>query len=85
MKEGPGSGVGLMTVQVGDLVAGANLVTPPRTPVSARPPRSCPSTGCRPCLIMDGERLAGMITDRDLRSRCVAAGLSTERAGVARS
>jgi CBS domain-containing protein len=28
---------------------------------------------------MDGGRLAGMITDRDLRSRCVAAGLSPER------
>lgn len=31
-------------------------------------------------LIVDGERLRGIVTDRDLRSRCVAAGLSTDQA-----
>lgn len=30
-------------------------------------------------LIVDHDRLLGILTDRDLRSRCVAAGLSTER------
>ncbi|MCU7812095.1 MAG: CBS domain-containing protein, partial [Candidatus Thiodiazotropha sp. (ex Notomyrtea botanica)] len=29
-------------------------------------------------MLMNGDRLAGMITDRDLRKRCVAAGLSPE-------
>ena len=29
-------------------------------------------------MIMDGERLSGVITDRDLRKRCVAAGVSPE-------
>jgi CBS domain-containing protein len=29
-------------------------------------------------MLMDGERLAGLVTDRDLRKRCVAAGLSPE-------
>lgn len=30
-------------------------------------------------LLLDGERLAGILTDRDLRNRCVAAGLATDR------
>ena len=73
LKEEPGTG--LMTVQVGDLVG--------RKPVSARPETSLREAAqimtearVSSLVIMDGERLVGMLTDRDLRSRGLAAGLA---------
>ncbi|MFY9976434.1 MAG: putative nucleotidyltransferase substrate binding domain-containing protein [Chromatiaceae bacterium] len=78
MTETPASGSGLMTVQVGDLVTREPISTSPETSIRAAA-QIMSEHRVSSLLIMDGERLAGMITDRDLRSRCVAAGLSTER------
>ncbi|KAA6185993.1 cyclic nucleotide-binding/CBS domain-containing protein [Thiohalocapsa marina] len=65
----------LMTVQVRDLLA--------RDLVSAAPDTSIQEAagimsraGCSSLVILDGERLAGIVTDRDLRNRCLAAGVS---------
>lgn len=78
MTDTPASGSGLMTVQVGDLVRREPITTTPGTSIRAAA-QIMSEHRVSSLLIMDGERLAGMITDRDLRSRCVAAGLSPER------
>lgn len=78
MTDTPSSGSGLMTVQVGDLVRREPITTTPGTSIRAAA-QIMSEHRVSSLLIMDGERLAGMITDRDLRSRCVAAGLSPER------
>ncbi|MBI2307422.1 MAG: cyclic nucleotide-binding/CBS domain-containing protein [Rhodocyclales bacterium] len=56
-----------------------------RTPVAAPPTLSIREAAQRmsearvsALMIVDGERLAGIVTDRDLRRRCLAAGLSPE-------
>jgi CBS domain-containing protein len=78
MTETPASGSGLMTVQVGDLVTREPISTSPETSIRTAA-QIMSEHRVSSLLIMEGEHLAGMITDRDLRSRCVAAGLSTER------
>jgi CBS domain-containing protein len=78
MTDTPSSGSGLMTVQVGDLVRREPITTAPETSIRAAA-QIMSEHRVSSLLIMDGEHLAGMITDRDLRSRCVAAGLSPER------
>ncbi len=78
MVDAPSTGTGLMTVRVRDMVNRAPIATTPDT--SIREAAGIMSEHhVSSLLIMDGERLAGMITDRDLRSRCVAAGLPTDR------
>lgn len=69
---------GLFQVRLSDLIS--------RTPVTAAPDTSIRAAAqlmteqrVSALLIMDGEHLLGLITDRDLRSRCVAEGLSTEQ------
>ena len=78
MVNAPAAGTGLMTVRVGKLVN--------RSPVSATPETSIRGAAqimsehqVSSLLIMDDDRLAGIVTDRDLRRRCVAAGLPTDR------
>lgn len=78
MTDTPSSGSGLMTVQVGDLVRREPITAGPETSIRAAA-QIMSEHRVSSLLIMDGERLAGMITDRDLRNRCVATGLSTER------
>ena len=72
------SGSGLMTVRVGDLVNREPISTPPETSIRGAA-QIMSEHRVSSLLIMDGERLAGMVTDRDLRNRCVAAGLPTDR------
>ncbi len=69
---------GLMTVTTRDLLR--------RKPVMASPSLSIREAAgimsaerASALLLMEGEQLAGIITDRDLRNRCVATGLSTEQ------
>jgi len=78
MTDTPESGSGLMTVRVGDLVNREPISTSPDTSIRGAA-QIMSEHRVSSLLIMDGERLAGMITDRDLRNRCVAAGLPTER------
>lgn len=78
MTESPASGIGLMTVRVRDMVRRAPIATGPETSIRDAA-RLMSEHHVSSLLIMDGEHLAGMITDRDLRNRCVAAGLATDQ------
>jgi len=74
----PASGAGLMTLRVGTLINRALVTATPETSIRAAA-QSMAENNVSSLLIMVGERLAGLITDRDLRKRCVAAGLPTDR------
>ncbi|NVZ09597.1 cyclic nucleotide-binding/CBS domain-containing protein [Allochromatium humboldtianum] len=78
VTESPSSGTGLMTVRVRDMVRRGPIATGPETSIREAA-RLMSEHHVSSLLIMDGERLAGMITDRDLRNRCVAAGLATDQ------
>jgi CBS domain-containing protein len=78
MTDTPSSGSGLMTVTVGDLVGREPITTGPETSIRAAA-QIMSEHRVSSLLLIEGERLAGMITDRDLRNRCVAAGLATDR------
>ncbi|NCA71181.1 MAG: cyclic nucleotide-binding/CBS domain-containing protein [Sphingobacteriia bacterium] len=78
MVESPATGSGLMTVKIGDLIKRTPITTSPLTSIREAA-RIMSEHRVSSLLIMDGDQLAGMITDRDLRNRCVAAGLATDR------
>lgn len=78
MVEAPAAGTGLMTVRMRDMVSRPPITTSPHTSIREAAGIMC-EHHVSSLIIMDGERLAGMITDRDLRRRCVAAGLPTDR------
>lgn len=72
------AGRALMTVQIGELIS--------RELVSAHPDTSIQEAAqimsdarCSSLVLLEGERLAGMITDRDLRNRCLATRLDPQR------
>jgi len=76
LQQNSGGGGSLMAVTAGELVA--------RAPVTARPAitiRAAAEVMAREkvssLLLMEGEQLQGIVTDRDLRSRCLAAGLDS--------
>jgi CBS domain-containing protein len=75
IKEEPSSGAGLMTVRVSDLVGRSLIYCTPDTSICDAA-RIMTRDRVSSLVVMDDERLAGMITDRDLRSRCIAADLS---------
>jgi CBS domain-containing protein len=77
LKDGPTSGFGLMTVRVRDLI-NRNLISAPAESSIREAARIMTEHRVSSLVIMDGERLAGMITDRDLRSRCIVAGIAPE-------
>jgi CBS domain-containing protein len=77
LKEGPASGVGLMKVKVGDLVVRNLIATAPGSSIREAA-RIMTEHRVSSLVVMDGDRLAGMITDRDLRSRCIVPGLSPD-------
>ncbi|WP_295880469.1 putative nucleotidyltransferase substrate binding domain-containing protein [uncultured Thiohalocapsa sp.] len=71
------AGTALMTVQVGDLLS--RPVTQGGPDISIRDAARIMSEARVSSLVLvDEGRLVGMITDRDLRNRCLAAGLSPE-------
>jgi CBS domain-containing protein len=75
IKEGPATGSGLMTVRVSDLLGRSLIFCTPDTSICDV---ATLMTDYRvsSLIVMDGAKLAGLVTDRDLRSRCIAAGLS---------
>jgi CBS domain-containing protein len=73
-----GAGTELMTVRVGDLVARELVSTTPDASIEEAA-RIMSEQRCSSILILDDGRPAGIITDRDLRNRCVAAGLAPSR------
>jgi CBS domain-containing protein len=78
MVDAPAAGTGLMTVQIGNMINRAPIVATPETSIREAA-QIMSEHRVSSLLLMEGDRLAGMITDRDLRSRCVAAGLPTDR------
>jgi CBS domain-containing protein len=77
IMEEPSAGAGLMTVRVEDLLGRSLVSASPETSIRDAA-RIMTEARVSSLIVMDGERLAGMVTDRDLRSRCVAAGLAFE-------
>jgi len=71
---GPGGSPGGMTVRVSDLLNRPLVAATPDTSIRDAA-RIMTEHRTSALMLMEGERLAGMITDRDLRSRCIAAGL----------
>ncbi|MEY6432938.1 DUF294 nucleotidyltransferase-like domain-containing protein [Thioalkalicoccus limnaeus] len=78
IKDTSTSSTGLMTVRIGDLVGSTLIHASPETSIGEAA-RIMTEHRVSSLVIMDGERLAGIITDRDLRGRCLAAGLSRQR------
>ncbi len=74
LRDNPAASSGLMTVRIGELIHRAPVAVTPGTTIRDAA-RIMTENRVSSLLIMDGERLAGMVTDRDLRSRCIAAGL----------
>ena len=72
------SGGNLLTVNIRDFVAGRSVISAPPEASIREAARLMTEFRVSSLFIMDGERLAGLVTDRDLRSRCIAAGLSFE-------
>lgn len=69
---------GLMTVTAQDLIRRSPVIADPA--ISIREAAGIMSAErASALLLMEDGKLAGIITDRDLRNRCIAAGLSTDR------
>ncbi|MGQ9660701.1 MAG: putative nucleotidyltransferase substrate binding domain-containing protein, partial [Thermochromatium sp.] len=69
---------GLMTVRVRDMIRRTPITAPPETSIRDAA-RLMSEQHVSSLLIMDGEHLVGLVTDRDLRTRCIAAGLPTDQ------
>lgn len=78
IKDTSTSGTSLMTIRVGDLAGPTLIHTKPDTSIEEAA-RVMTENQVSSLVIMDGDELTGIITDRDLRSRCLAAGLSRQR------
>jgi CBS domain-containing protein len=74
----PSTGSGLMTLRVGKLINRPLVTATPETSIREAA-QIMSEHKVSSLLIMVEDHLAGLITDRDLRSRCVAAGLPTDR------
>jgi CBS domain-containing protein len=72
------AGTALMTVQVRDLLGRALIAATPATSI-ADAARIMSEARCSSLVITDADRLAGIVTDRDLRNRCLAADLPPSR------
>lgn len=68
----------LMTVQVRDLL-GRDLISAAPEISIAQAAGIMSEHRCSSLVLLEGERLAGIVTDRDLRNRCLATGLSPDK------
>ena len=78
MKQASAGNTALMTVQVRDLLSRDLVHATPDTSIEAAARLMCEAS-CSSLVITDQERLAGIVTDRDLRNRCLAVGLAPSR------
>jgi len=74
IKAGSATGIGGMTVRVSDLLSHPLVAATPDTSIRDAA-RIMTEHRTSALILMAGEGLASMVTDRDLRSRCIAAGL----------
>jgi len=78
MKEPVGQNANLMTMDTGDLTESRVVSAGPDTSIQEIA-RIMDDERVSSIMIMEGEQLLGMVTLRDLRSRCLAVGLSSDR------
>ncbi len=78
IREDPGTGTSLLTVQVGELLTHPLVSVPPETTIREAAQRMTEARISSLLILDEGQQLLGMVTDRDLRSRCIAAGLSAQ-------
>jgi CBS domain-containing protein len=71
-----GSSIAQMTVEVSHLLKKSPVVISVNSTIRDAA-KLMSDKNVSSVMLMDGDRLAGMVTDRDLRKRCVAAGLAT--------
>ncbi len=76
--QAPTSGSAILKTRLHDLPR-RDLVTVPATASVREAATTMAGEGVSALLVMDGARLAGIVTDRDLRSRVLAAGVDPER------
>ncbi|WP_296899248.1 CBS domain-containing protein, partial [Thiohalocapsa sp.] len=74
-----GAGTELMTVQVGQLLRHDLVYASPDTSIHEAARAMSEGKGSSLVILAENGDLAGMITDRDLRNRCLAAGLPPDR------
>ena len=72
------SSVSLMATSLGDMIGRAPITLPPETPIR-QAAEVMVEHGISSILVTEDERLAGIVTDRDLRSKVLAAVLSSDR------
>lgn len=77
-QDAPRGGGGLLTVAVGTMLERPPVFVGPQTAIREAA-RLMTSERVSSLLVMDGDTLVGMVTDRDLRSRCLAADLAATR------
>ncbi|EIC23127.1 DUF294 nucleotidyltransferase-like domain-containing protein [Thiorhodovibrio frisius] len=75
---GTSASASLMTVRVRDLL-GKNLISAPPGISIEQAARVMSEARCSSLIIMEDKQLRGLLTVRDLRDRCLAAGLSPQR------
>ena len=76
-NNGDGSSIAQMTVEISHLLKKAPITADVSSTIREAA-QLMSEKNVSSVMLMDGERLAGMITDRDLRKRCVAAGISPD-------
>ena len=75
IQDAPQGGGGLLTVAVGSMLERPPVFVGPNIAIREAA-RLMTAERVSSLLVMDGDTLVGMVTDRDLRSRCLAAGLA---------
>lgn len=78
LQDTPRGGGNLMTVEIGALIARAPVTAPPSTSIQEAA-QIMTRERVSALLITDERLLVGIITDRDLRSRCIANGIDCSR------
>ncbi len=78
LRHSPAGGARLLSVEVRSLITRPPVFVAPGTPIRDAARRMA-AARVSSLLILEGEALVGLVTDRDLRSRCLAAGLDPAR------
>ncbi|HET8539140.1 MAG TPA: DUF294 nucleotidyltransferase-like domain-containing protein [Anaeromyxobacter sp.] len=78
LQSSPALGGGLLAVDVGSLVSAPPIHVAPETAIREAA-QTMTARRVSSLLVMRGEKLEGIVTDRDLRRRCLAEGIPAER------
>lgn len=78
LTESTRAGGNLLTLAVGELITRVPIAVSPDTTIQVAA-QTMTREHCSALLIMEDDELVGIITDRDLRSRCIAEGIECTR------